>query len=74
MDAFWLVSIFWLGILTFLLGIFILVLVFKIYSRLGQNNAAPAQRIVTGVAQGDRAGDDPIIPPPIPPPPGGGGG
>ncbi|KAA3609641.1 MAG: hypothetical protein DWQ05_22165 [Calditrichaeota bacterium] len=67
MDALWLVNIFWLGIVNAILLIFVLVLAFKIYTRLGQMSAAGG-----GVAGGSGtkwppAGDDPIIPPPLPP-------
>ncbi|MCA9730782.1 hypothetical protein KC799_01550 [candidate division KSB1 bacterium] len=74
MESLWLVNIFWLGILTFILLIFVLVLAFKIYSKLDQIRIITVQRSATGTAQGGKAGDDPNYPPPIPPPTGGGGG
>ncbi|MCB9500455.1 MAG: hypothetical protein H6696_00850 [Deferribacteres bacterium] len=74
MESLWLVNIFWLGILTFILLIFVLVLAFKIYSKLDQIRIITVQRSSTGTAQGGKAGDDPVYPPPIPPPGTSGGG
>lgn len=69
MDALWLVNIFWLGILTIFLLIFILVLAFKIYNRLGQLLACCGGKPEWKWPKPRPVGDDPLKPPDVPPPP-----
>ncbi len=73
MNALWLVNIFWLGILTVFLLIFILVLAFKTYSRLGELLAVYGKKPQYDQPGARPVGDDPLLPP-TPPPPSGGGG
>ena len=72
MDSLWLVNIFWLGILTIFLLIFILVLAFKIYSRLGQLLACCGKNDKWGGSNPGPVGSDPVLPPGTTPPPTGG--